>query len=265
MLKINLLPKSIYDKLKMRNAAILFGCLALLILLAGLAYSHYVLAPSIRDMTAKADEAERIQQQVQLVRAQAKGVRDSIAPIQAKLDFINAVLKYNVEYPKLYEEVARWTYDRVVVNAMDCDGTTLTMGVRARSLNDIGRYLLNIYRATHLFAPNSIGISGVPGYGGGTASGTGTGGPIGLQAGGAAGTALAGIEAIGQSLERRPAEASWIDFTVTCKLKNPIVAPQFVAPGAAGAEGAGPGGMPGGAAGPETPAAPGPQVPGPPE
>jgi hypothetical protein len=158
-------------------------------------------------------------------------VRDQTKPIQQKLDFINQILDYNLKYPKLYEEVARWTYEKANLSSLQCDGQQVVLQAHVKGLDALGRYLLNMYRATNLFT--EVTISDIPGYGQGTSgqafNPSGMEGPGGGQIGGSM-AGLAGITAIESGVQRADAgayAAGGIDVTVTCKLKTPIVAPQF--------------------------------------
>ena len=256
MIKINLLPKSIYAKKAVRNTAILFGIL-LVATIAGCVTLTIMKRGQVEYMRQQADSAEQWKGKVDALIAEAKGVRDSIGPINQKLAFIDAVLKYNQEFPKLYEEIAKWTYEKVSYTSMQCNGSGVQMQARVKSLDDLGRYLLNMYRATDLFT--SVTISGIPGYprqqSGAMAAGVPQfeGGEEALQPG------LAGMEAITMGVTRGP-DDDWIVFTVDCALKTPINAPQ---PGGTAAGGGQPGmpGAPSGMPGPQmSPGMPGPQM-----
>lgn len=275
MIKINLLPKTINQKRVIRNTAIMFACLLILVIAAGIAYG-VKLKGDVADMEQLAAAAEQAKTEVEGIKKRADEITASIAPIKQKVDFINAVLEYNKAYPKLYEEVAKWTYDKVALDSLQCDGTQIQMAARVKTLDDLGRYLLNMYRATDLFT--EVTISGIPGYGSGPGAG-GQGpsyGPMGGQIGGSM-ASLAGLQAIESGVDRAGSGVygggKWINFTVTCKLKTPIVAPQFAGagataagqqPGAMGPMPAAPGGMaPMGPMGPMGPAGPMGGAPGP--
>ena len=245
MIKINLLPKSIYAKKAVRNTAIVFGIL-LVAIIAGCLTLTIVKRGQVEYIREQADLAEQWKSSVDQLIAYAKGVRESIGPINQKLAFINDVLEYNEQFPKLYEEVAKWTYEKVSYTSMQCNGASVQMQARVKSLDDLGRYLLNMYQATDLFT--SVTISGIPGYprqqGGGLGEMPQIGsGEEGLQ------PSLAGLEAIVTGVTRRP-DDDWIVFTVDCALRTPINAPQPAGavsggqPGQMGMPGA-PSGMPG--------------------
>ena len=246
MIKINLLPKSIYQKRTVKRTAMLFAVILVAVIAAGITYS-VKLAADVRDMEQQASDAEAWESRVKQIQAQAQGVRSSAEPIKWKLDHINAVLEYNVQYPKLYEEIAKWTYEKVNYTSMQSNGSAVAMTARVKTLDDLGRYLLNMYRATDLFT--QVSISGVPGYPKGTSKTPGAPGIPGGPGGGVFGgpTDYAGLPMITESIEEAPVE-EWIDFQVNCTLKNPISAPSFetgaAAEGAAGTTG--PGGTPGG-------------------
>lgn len=268
MIKINLLPRIIDHKRALRNTALLFAFLLAVVVGGGVAYG-VKLKGDVARMDQMATAAEQWEARVKGLQQQATQMRDSIKPIQQKLDFINQVLDYNLQYPKLYEEIARWTYDKVTLFSLACDGTQVKMVARAKSLEDVGRYLLNMYRATDLFT--EVTISGIPSYrtlqGRGSSSGSmgGFEAPGEMMMGGQIGgsqAGLAGLGAIESGVSRTPIDVmkgSGVVFEVTAKLKKPIAEPAFGGaasqPGATGAPGemmpmGQPGMAPGGAAPP---------------
>lgn len=274
MIKINLLPKTINEKIVLRNTAIIFAVLLVAVVAGGLTYTAQMRA-KLAQVQAQEQEAKIRKDNVDKIKATVEEWKGKIPPIKAKIDFIDSVLKYNTAYPALYEKVAQWTYSKVQYTSLTCNGTDMAMTARARNLNDLGRYLLNMYRATDLFT--EVTISGIPGYGQ-AQSGTDsmmaaapasampmptpsmTSAPM-----PAAGASLAGMGAIGVGVARQPggAGSKWIDFTVNCKLKTPIAAPAL--PGAAGGAapgGGAPGAMPGGTMGAPMPTPGGPTGPG---
>jgi hypothetical protein len=257
MIKINLLPRTINEKAIIRNTALAFVVLLIAIVVGGLTYAGN-LSKQVAQKEAEAQAVEAWEKRVEGIKKQAQDQLASIKPIKDKLDFINGVLKFNQEYPKLYADVAKWTYANVMYTGLVCDGTQVVITARTKNLDNLGRYLLNMYRATDLFT--EVIISGVPGYGqGAQASMLGGAMPSGMSgmqmptmpqvpSFEPAQSSLAGISAISSSMERTPGGSGWINFTVMCKLKTPITAPSFTGAGApaAGADTSGmPGGMPG--------------------
>lgn len=233
MMKINLLPRTINERKIVRNTAILFGVLVIAIVAMGIAYTQMFLVPEVQKEQDLATQTEQLKSEVEGIEKEASDWQGKISPIKTKLDFINSVLAYNLKYPKLYEDLAKWTYERISYTGLTCDGTQISMGARAKSLDDLGRFLLNMYQATDLFT--SVTITGVPGYPIGEAQQGG--GPaampdLSLPGGSGLGANLAGMGAISAGVQKGPS-ARYIDFTVNCKLKTPIVAPTFSAGGAA--------------------------------
>lgn len=222
MIKINLLPRTINEKAAIRNTAMIFAVLFVAVIAGGITYASRVSAQAAAEEQL-ADATVQLETIVKGIQAEEAGWKTKTTPVQQKLDFINSVLKFNNVYPDLFERVARWTYENVQYTSLSCDGTVVTLNARAKSLDDIGRFLLNMYRATDLFT--QVGISGVPGYG---QSGQNGGGPSydgGGSTDGSQGN-LAGINAINSGVDKGPGQ-SWIDFTVTCTLKQPIAIPAF--------------------------------------
>lgn len=268
MMKINLLPRSINERKVVKNVAITFGVLVVAVILIGVLYTQMVMIPKVQSMESEAQRVETLEQVVMGIEKERDGWKGKIPPIKQKLDFIKGVLDYNLKYPRLYEEVAKWTYEKVAYTGLTCDGTQMAMSARAKSLDDLGRFLLNMYRATDLFT--EVTISGVPGYGAAGAQPSFGGAPgmgmempgmmpppmpmpgMGMSEGGPLGANMSGMGAITVGAIRT-AGPRYIEFSVNCKLKTPITAPAFAgaaAPGAAGAPVSpgmpGPGPMPGG-------------------
>jgi hypothetical protein len=240
MIKINLLPKSINEKMIVRRVAMLMGVLLLLVIGGGMGYS-FKLAGDVQREEQLASDTEAYEARVKNIQAQTASIIGETAPIQAKLDFISNVLKYNEEYPKLYEQVCRWIYEKVTLVAMSSDGAQVTLQAKVKSIEDLGRFLLNMYQASDMFTEVSVTQAN------GFASGQNASSPSPVAPGqeiGGSQADLAGINAISGSLQQGPAPGAAMDVTVVCKLKTPIVAPTFGAaastPGAPGAP-AGPG------------------------
>lgn len=247
MIKINLLPKSINEKKIVKNIAIMFGALFLAIIVGAVLYTQMVLVPQVEEQQRMADEAIRIEEEVKAIESKTADFAAQTAAIQTKLTFINNVLEYNKKFPKLYEDIAKWTYEKIAYTGMTCDGTQVAMSARARSLDDLGRFLLNMYRATDLFS--EVTISGVPGYPAGANSfGGGITLPQGSPGSGPQAN-LAGMPAIAESVLSGPI-ARYLNFTVNCKLKTPITAPSFSGGTATSADAGAAGG---GVAGPMAP------------
>lgn len=254
MIKINLLPRIINEKKAVRNTAILFGVLLVATIAAGMTYNSRLHA-AVMDMEQQASAAEAWKQRVEAIKTETTNVQGQTKPIQQKVDFITAVLDYNGKYPKLFEEIAKWTYEKVQYTSMQSDGKVVRMQMRVKTLDDLGRYLLNMYRATDLFT--SVTISSLPGYPRDGSAGAPS--PSGMPmpgipyagpdmsdetGGGGPGASLAGIGAIRTGVQQAPDQASYFDITVDCTLKTPIDAPQFAGGAGGGAPGA-PGGAPG--------------------
>jgi Tfp pilus assembly protein PilN len=238
MIKINLLPRTINEKKVVKNTAIMFGALVVVVALIGVLYAQLFLVPQVQAEEQLATQTETLEAEVNKIETDTKGVRDKIPPLQNKLTFIKNVLDYNLKYPKLYEDIAKWTYEKVAYMGMGCDGAEVTMAARTKSLDDLGRFLLNMYRATDLFT--EVTISGVPGYPMAGNTGGGSPGMQGMQGAGGGGPQanLSGIDAISAGVQNAPPDG-YIGFMVKCKLKTPITAPAFAgaqaAPGTPGA------------------------------
>lgn len=242
IIKINLLPRTVNAKVVVRNTALVFAVLFVAIVAGGFTYTSH-LRNSVEEWKAAADQKEQWEARVKSIEGQASQLRSSIKPIQDKLAFIDAVLAYNNQYPDLYGEIAKWTYERVMYSSMACDnGSEVKITAMAKTVDDVGRYLLNLYNATDLFS--EVSISGIPGYPNNNTTSYTQNASNNLpqfNAGGQIGGSqaeLAGIGAISRGIQKAPDLKLPINIDVTLRLKNPIQPPSF-AGSAAGAEAGG--------------------------
>jgi len=245
-IKINLLPPGIYEKKIVRNIAILFAVLAMAIAGAGVGY-RLKLGKDIAVMTAQADEVERKKAIVDDIKKKAADERAKIQPMKDKIAFIEAVYNYNEKWPALYEELARYTYGKVVYHSVTPTQDGLEIVATIPSIGDVGRFLLNMYRASHIFS--SVAISGLPGYppGGGAGAGSSelAAPPAYRAEGGPLPTGVSpylyrygGVSAAAAAVARaEAAKAKGLTLTVSCRLKELITPP--VPPGAAAPSGVG--------------------------
>lgn len=259
MIKINLLPRIVNERAAVRNTAILLGIVLIAIVVGGFTFTSRLKA-SVEDMERQAADAEAWKARVEQIQQQAATVKNATAPMKRKVDFITEVLEYNTKFPELYRQIATWTYEKVKLNSLQCDGSQVQMQIQVKTLDDLARYLFNMYRATHLFT--SVTISALPGYPRQSVGAQiGAAAPVYEEPSDAGQPSLAGIGAIAAGVRRTP-EADYFDITVNCVLKNPITAPVFEgaaaaqAPGAQGAPMGGPSPMPGPMPGPEPGASP---------
>lgn len=239
MIKINLLPKSIYEKKALINTAIVFGVLFVAIVAGCLTFTM-MKRQQVAALEAKGTEAAGVQAQIDQTNADAEKIRGEIGPIQQKLKFIADVHLYNAAWPALCEQIAKWTYEKVHYTSLQFTngGQGVSIQMEVKTLDDLGRYLINMYSATDLFT--SVSISGLPGYPAQAANqapdmGAMPAGAMEMPSGGGA-----GLQAIEAGVVSKPS-AGWFTVQVDCVLKNPIPTPA-PAGGAAGAPtGAAPG------------------------
>lgn len=238
MIKINLLPKTINQKAILRNTAIGFGVGLIAVVAGGFLFASK-LDGDIAAMKQQLQYAEEGKARVEQLNKQADNLTATADPMQKKLDFIKAVLQYNLKYPELYAEVTKWTYEKVEYVSMTSDGTTVSMNARVKKLDDLGRFMMNMYRATDLF--DSVSITSVQGGDVGQAEALALGGaPPSFQGAPAQSGPSAGIGVITSSVQKGPIDnTGWITFTVNCKLKadKVITAPQFTGTSNAAAQG----------------------------
>lgn len=234
MLKINLIPASYFQRLRVRRMATVFGAVFGAVV-AGLIVWMLMLQSSIAATNEQLSQVEPVAQETERLQTEATGLRSEVQPVRDRIKFIEDTMDYNVAMIPVLAELSKYTYSKITYTSVQIsdDGTSLTIQGQAPSTVDFGRYYQNLLRAKHLFS--SVAITGPPGYRSGAAGGGG------------------GVEG-GAPTTLQPTSRA-ISFTVNATLRTPITAP--AAPGGAPAAGAeGVPGMPPGMAPPPGAAAP---------
>ncbi len=161
MLKINLLPAYIIEQEKIRKFATIFGVLVLAVIV-GMLFYYKTLRDHHNNLKNELAAVQVIEQRVKQLQAETQKIKSDNQTILNKVKFINDVLEYNLKVPRLYRELAKYTYKNIVYSQITVTSNQITIEAYARNISDAGQYLLNLYKATHLFS--SVSINAVPGY-----------------------------------------------------------------------------------------------------
>lgn len=277
-IKINLLPKSYYEVKSAKKLVVLFALLLVVLLVVSIFWKIKI-NESTSQIQKKIDIANNYKKQIDAINLEISNRQAEVAYFQIRVDGIKKVLDFNKTIPGPFLEVAKWTYEKVQYTSLGINGPSVTIEARARSLDDIGRYILNLYKASDTFNPGSIsltidgmgsgggtsasGMSGMPGMGGmpsGMPSMGGSSMPgamstpnmttpsaIASPATGGMGMGMPGAMGMGgMSAGTAGASASsagWIKFKINATLKNSVTAPTFSLTASAPAASTGMGGM----------------------
>lgn len=256
--KINLLPKSYYEAKSARQLCVVFGIIALLLIGAGIFWQMKI-NQQVKDLEQKIAIANGFKQQIDAIESEISQRQQEVAYYQVRVDAIEGVLDFNKTIPAPFYEVAKWTYEKVQYTSLSISGTNVAIRGRARSLNDIARYILNLYKAKDTFNPGTISLAidgmgsanptGMPGMPGGMPGMSGgmpgmPGGPTGPMPGGSQTSAAAiaapamgptpsgmpmgmpgmsGMPGMGDMMNSTLGNSfsgNWINFTVSAQLKK---------------------------------------------
>ncbi len=267
--KINLLPKSYYETKAAKGLIWLFAAILIAMIIGGIFWKISI-DKQIAEVQNKIDVANQYKSQIDAIEAEITNRQNEVAYYQIRVDAIQKVLDFNKTIHEPFDEVARWTYEKVQYTSLSINGTSVTIRGRARSLNDVARYILNLYQASDTFNPGSITLT-VDGMGSGTGTGSAMGGRPGMPGGagtpgmpagagapgmpagagtpgmpaGAGAPGMPGGSGMSPAAIAAPATSAPTTSAMTGAPINPSGAPGAM-PGAPGAMGAG---MPGGVAG----------------
>jgi hypothetical protein len=223
VIKINLLPAYVLERHLVRRTAMLMG-VVILAQVSALGFALVQLGGAqqeadvrLKHWTAKANEVSTVQNQ-------ANQERSAAGPFQAWVDFVNNVHTNNAKWAWLYEEIAKWVDNKVVLRTMNASGQTVTLTGATDSLESAKRWYLNSFMC-YLYADVKLQVQ-VPGWTappeGQLTAAAGVPGAAGLRF--ALGSAGAGRPQIGPTAAAQltsPSERTPV--TLTCSLK-----PQFL-------------------------------------
>lgn len=189
MLKVNLLPKSFGEKKRVRNIALLMGIVLLFIVGGFFGWFN-----SVNGQISEAgDEIRALEpdcQEVDRLSASKAQIDGQNAALKAKVDFIDAVLVYNDDYPELLELVDDWIYANVQVTSIGLGGAgggnydQVALECYTDSLDSFTRQFNFILDSGECFSAPTVSdptpAIGWPTEGGATISSETLGGPQGL-------------------------------------------------------------------------------------
>lgn len=167
MIKINLLPSNLYEAQRKVWAMVLCFVVLIGVLAGSFMYVKKINAEK-DSWSQQAVAAEQLKAEAERIAGEASKIRAAAKDITDKVAFFKAVGTFNNQYPYLYEELAKFTYRKIVYVSIKPDGqagqrpNSLEIEALAPSLSDCGRYLLNMYRASHIFS--GVKINEVPGF-----------------------------------------------------------------------------------------------------
>lgn len=161
MLRINLLPAYIAERKKTRNAIIANSAL-FAIVLGGMLYWNFGLkVPEVQAEDQKAADEQVIADRVNKIVSDTSQLRQQIAPLQDKVNFVKQVRFHNEVRQIIFRKAAKYTYKEVEYNQMAVTGNTLSITGYVKKLSDIGRTYLTFYGNPDVTA---VSIAGMPGY-----------------------------------------------------------------------------------------------------
>jgi len=161
MLRINLLPAYIAEQRKTKMAWTFTGIGVAAVVGGLLGYQFAFLQPQVARMTQEATDADTAAQAVEGLEQQATGELAKIAPLQAKVTFVQGVRYFNLLVPQIYRNVAKYTYNKVEYSSMNASGDTLAISAMVQDLSDVGRFYLTLFANPDITA---ISIKGMPGW-----------------------------------------------------------------------------------------------------
>ncbi len=141
MVKVNLLPRHFFEAKKVKVAAALVTT-AILAEVVTLVFWHSSLNNRIQKLNQDKQQWETVLNHYkgyEAKAAQVKQIGDAMTP---PLTFMQGLLAYNTETPRLYENTAAWTYRAITYFGMEATSNTLTIDAWSPSTRDLARYYL---------------------------------------------------------------------------------------------------------------------------
>lgn len=205
MLRIDLLPKVIVQG--RRNVTLTMFCLIGIVVAA---IVMFLMLQQVKNNIAQTEEkladAKQRADAVRKIKNEAKAKDAELAPIQAKIDFVDAADASGEQFFDRFWKINEYVYSRAQMSNFEISPpASVSFTIQIADTTEAGRFLLNLIRCPHI---TGIQISGMP--------------------------AGETVEPTGSTVMRTMEEV--ITFAVTATLTEPVAIPQ--APGGEGAAGA---------------------------
>jgi Tfp pilus assembly protein PilN len=161
MIKINLLPAYVLEKHLARRTAIII-ILVLVGQAAALGFAVLKVNGVMAEQKVRLDYWTKEADKVSTAEGLQGQVVSSTGPYQTYVDFVANVHLHHQKWAWLYEEVAKWVDNRVVLSSLTVGGTSVQFQGVTDSLESAKRWYLNTLRC-YLFSAVQLSVS-VPGW-----------------------------------------------------------------------------------------------------
>ncbi len=178
MLRINLLPNYIYEG-KKKNQVIAAWVLGIAACAGIYAFANIQANQKLDDQQKQLDEAKAFQTQYNDAEAKIGKVKEEVAVVRSKQEFVANAKTWNGSYPRLYTDMRRYVTPRAVVRSMNlADNSTVNMGFFVSKEEDAARWHMDLlkYAGTKgRFKTVTFEYPNLHGYPNGQAAGAGGG------------------------------------------------------------------------------------------
>lgn len=161
MIRIDLLPGYVAKRRLTVQLMFVFCLLFIAVTGGSLAYNYMYLVPQAETQEGLANTAQGLRTQIDGVNAKTQEITAQAGPVQQRLDFVNAVQAYNRAWPALYNQLAKYTDTKLVYSSAQVSGDSMTINAYTPSIEEVGRYLEEIYKEPDF---SSVTIDHLPGY-----------------------------------------------------------------------------------------------------
>ena len=161
MLRINLLPEYVRQRRLTKKLIPLFVGIFLLCVALPLGY-YFKMQSDYNTLAEHTETAEAAKTANDALEALAVSTKAKVAPIQAKLDFVDAVHAYTRKWVALYNTLADTSPKHsFIYSGVSVSGATMTIKAYSPSVEEVGRYLQAMYREPDFV---TVAVDKIPGY-----------------------------------------------------------------------------------------------------
>ncbi len=161
MLRINLLPSYVQQRRLTKTLVPIFIAIFALCVAAPLA-AYFYLHGKLTALTQEAQDAVAGKGKTDALKAQAVTTLSQVAPIQAKLQFLNDVYAYKDKWIALYSRLADTTpKNSFIYTGAQVTGPTMAIKAYSPSVEEVGRYLQVMYHEPDF---STVAVDHIPAY-----------------------------------------------------------------------------------------------------
>lgn len=165
MLRLQLLPETVFEGARIKRAVIV--CVVIFLVIVGITHFWQMTTKrALTSMTEQAETAAGFASQTQSLQGEIAAVEAEIAPIDAKRDYMIDLKDFGEVWTTRMRQIAPYIYPRAELLSLSMDAEGFEMELRTSTTEDVARVLMNLKQlyGIGLVQQDSLNVTGLTGW-----------------------------------------------------------------------------------------------------